>query len=78
MKKQQFKVGDTVEVINDKDAIEIFPEFKVGAHFVIRSIGEQDFHNDGGGLRLEGIIFWRDFTGYEQCFSRKRFKLVTT
>jgi hypothetical protein len=77
MKKQQFKVGDTVEVINDKDAIKIFPEFKLGARFIIRSIGEKDFHKDGGGLRLEGIIFWRDNDGYEQCFSRKRFKLVT-
>jgi hypothetical protein len=74
--KTDFKVGDLVEIVDDSGALSMMIEqgFIKGNTFKIRNIGSKNFHNDGGGIRLQGITLWKDLDLYEQCFSRKRFK----
>jgi len=73
-----FCVGAKVKCINDKGLPEYVKKMgvKKGKIFTIRDIGQKDFHNDGGGLRLEGIKLFSDTTGFEKCFKRSRFEIV--
>jgi hypothetical protein len=64
-KKLKIQEADIVEILDD--SCKKYP---------VREIGEKNFHNDGGGIRLQGITLYSDFTGYEKCFKRDRFKLV--
>ena len=69
----KFSVGDLVQLTNTKCIptwIKILG-VKKNKTFVVRSIGERT-----GGLRLEGIVLYRDTTDYEKAFDSNRFKKV--
>ncbi len=67
---EKLTIGDRV-VCTDATGVPEWTGLVQNKEYVIRSIGERT-----GGLRLEGIELYRDFTDYEKCFGASRFAKV--
>lgn len=76
---KDFFPGVEVKCINDDGLPDFVKKMGVekGKTFTIREIGEKDFGGNGGGLRLQGVPLYSDLTGYEKCFGRERFEVIT-
>lgn len=65
------EIGDKVKCI-DNDGIPDPFKLEIGKIYTIREIGDRT-----GGLRLEGVELYSDITGYEKCYGKKHFKVVS-
>jgi hypothetical protein len=63
-KKLKIQEADIVEILDDSGIPKYIKDmgFKKGKKYPVREIGEKNFHNDGGGIRLQGITLYSDFT----------------